>query len=281
MAKRKVTGDLSKTLRRIKNRRDDEEYQFNPQDQVEGIERRLDASGVDVEKAKDERPLHKKLLNLPKDQNILFDFFEIMNRPQSAMFGGLKALISEDESNVGKALLDGITGKEKTQFKNVLHEMGVEESEGTLGIDDVAGFAGDIFLDPLNYVVPGTSALVKFQKSGELEKAVKAAEEADKILKSLDKGQDYVDAVTGITKSYAEIEKAADIANKALEASKLKNTTLSTRDLTVKQLATQKIGSGFKGMLTAADGGAVKLFNWLDKANEAKALKEGTKFKSI
>lgn len=281
MAKRKVTGDLSKTLKRIKNRRDDEEYQFNPQDQVEGIERRLEASGVDVEKAKDERPLHKKLLNLPKDQNILFDFFEIMNRPQSAMFGGLKALISEDESNVGKALLDGITGKEKTQFKNVLHEMGVEESEGTLGVDDVAGFVGDIFLDPLNYTVPGTSALVKFQKSGELEKAVKAAEEADKILKSLDKGQDYVDAVTGVTKSYAEIEKAADIANKALEASKLKNTTLSTRDLTVKQLATQKIGSGFKGMLTAADGGAVKLFNWIDEANEAKALKEGTKFKSI
>ena len=43
-----------------------------------------------------------------------------------------------------------ISGNEYIQFKEILHNMGMTETEGKLGLDDVAGFAGDVFLDPMN-----------------------------------------------------------------------------------------------------------------------------------
>ena len=123
---------------------------YDPAAQTEGYKKRLEGSGIDVPKVTDKRNIVEKGLNLQEDQNLLFDLFEILERPQQAIFGGIKA--QQEGGSFGEGMKAGITGNDITRFKEILHEMGVENSEG-FGIDDVLGFAGDVLLDPADLAI--------------------------------------------------------------------------------------------------------------------------------
>ena len=52
---------------------------------------RLEAGGVDITSALDDRTALEKLLNLRQNQGALRDVFEVLGRPQQALFSGWKA----------------------------------------------------------------------------------------------------------------------------------------------------------------------------------------------
>ena len=78
-----------------------EPTKYDPAKQVEGYEKRLEGSGIDVEKATDNRNFIEKALNLTEDQNFLFDVFELMGRPQQAIFNGIKAVQESRSCEIG------------------------------------------------------------------------------------------------------------------------------------------------------------------------------------
>ena len=129
---------------------------YDPLKQVEGLKTRLDESGIDAEKATDNRSWLEKALNLTPDQNTFFDILEVLERPQRALFGAVNAMQTGED--VGKATLAGISGKEEVMFKDILQEAGMEDSGEAIGLDDILGFAGEIFLDPVDLaLIPVTA----------------------------------------------------------------------------------------------------------------------------
>jgi hypothetical protein len=156
---------------------------YDPKKQLEGYQKRLEASGIDPKEATDSRNWLEKALNLTPDQNVFFDIFEILERPQQALFGAWKA--SQEGKDVKEAIKSGITGNDVIRFKEILHNYGMEDSAKKFGVDDVVGFLGDIFVDPMELaLIPatgGTSAINKLTKSlGSAEDALKAAKVAGK-----------------------------------------------------------------------------------------------------
>ena len=61
------------------------------QKQIDNLSTRMEASGVNTSKAKDSRNAVEKFLGLPENQNVVFDIFELLNRPQQALFGAINA----------------------------------------------------------------------------------------------------------------------------------------------------------------------------------------------
>ena len=91
-----------KSLVRALEKEEKPERQYDPAKQVEGYKERIEGSGIDVEKATDTRNPLEKALNLKEDQNVLFDIFEVINRPQQALFGAINA--AQKDENILKAL---------------------------------------------------------------------------------------------------------------------------------------------------------------------------------
>jgi uncharacterized protein (UPF0297 family) len=131
-----------------------EQTKYDPAKQVEGYEKRLEGSGIDVEQATDKRNFVEKALNLKEDQNFFFDVFEVLGRPQQALFNGIKAL--QEGESFGKGFKEGLTGEDYTNFSQILNEAGLGE-EDSFGVDDVLGFVGDVFLDPIDLALMGAS----------------------------------------------------------------------------------------------------------------------------
>jgi hypothetical protein len=118
---------------------------FDPMKQVEGLTKRLEGSGIDVKKATDKRNIVEKALNLREEQNVLFDIFEVLGRPQQAIFNGIQAL--QEGKSFGEGFKTGLSGENFTTFASILNEAGLGE-EDSFGVDDVIGFLGDVVLDP-------------------------------------------------------------------------------------------------------------------------------------
>jgi hypothetical protein len=118
--------------------------------QAEGLKKRIEGSGIDVEKVTDTRNFVEKTFNLSEKQNFFFDVFEVLGRPQQALFNAIKSL--QEGESFGKGFKDGLTGKEYVKFAEILNEAGIGE-ENAFGLDDVLGFAGDIFLDPADLAI--------------------------------------------------------------------------------------------------------------------------------
>lgn len=119
--------------------------QYNPSQQAAGYTRRLkEGLGIDVEKELDDRNFIGRALNLQKDQNFLLDALEVVSRPRHALFGGLEAIASGDDPLL--AMQRGLSGEELNRFKDVLIAAGAESNVGT----NIAGFIGDVLLDPVN-----------------------------------------------------------------------------------------------------------------------------------
>ena len=147
-------------------------------DTVSNYKKRLQSIGVDPEEVTDDRNFIEKALNLEKDQNVLFDIFEVLGRPQNALFTGIKNL--QEGESFAKGLKEGITGEEKTTGKDLLTNAGMSDREGKLDLSDVLGFGLDVFADPLDFaVLPVKTA----STVGDLAKGAKAFDTASDVAK--------------------------------------------------------------------------------------------------
>lgn len=169
------------------------------QKSINNLKAQLTVGGVDPNEALDKRNFIEKKLNLTPNQNAIFDIFEILNRPQQALFGGIESVQKGEDFSEGAK--QGIKGNKKTQFKDILMNTGSfddttfneasKETDSKLGallksIDlvDVLGAAGDIFLDPMDIpLIPVSTA----------SKAAKAVDTATDIAKTADKAMDTAD----------------------------------------------------------------------------------------
>lgn len=164
------------------------------QNLINNYNARLASAGVDPSKATDTRNWLEKSLNLTPNQNTLFDVFEILNRPQQALFGGIENLQNGEDFLEGAK--QGITGNKDTSFKDILMNTGAfddttlketsKETDSKLGallksIDlvDVLGMVGDVMLDPVDVPFIPVSAASKGAKA--IDTATDAAKSVDAI----------------------------------------------------------------------------------------------------
>lgn len=184
------------------------------ENKVNNIKARLEAGGVDPEAAVDDRNAIEKFLNLDQNQGFFGDVFEILGRPQQALFGGWKA--AQEGGSFGEGALKGLTGDEETQFKEILTNYGMKDEKGKLDAADILGFAGDVFLDPADLVpLAGFGKAAKIlDDTGDIFKAYKATDSLSDLAfkgagkaikggakvadKGIEKGLKYLDETQGV-----------------------------------------------------------------------------------
>lgn len=219
------------------------------QNQVNNYKTRAEAAGV----KKDSRNAVEKFLNLPEDQNVLFDIFEILGRPQQALFRGIESM--QEGGDFLEGAKEGWTGEEKTNFGDILRNAGVDDTPLFTGplsgeersLADILGFAGDVFIDPMDApLIP-----------------VKAVSTAAKGAKAIDTATDTVKAIDKATDALKTVDKVADTAEKAY---KLK----SGNDLVF-----GAVGKAIKGTGKVADKGISKILGVSDAKTMERLAKAG------
>ena len=209
------------------------------QKQIDNLSTRMGAAGVDTSKAKDSRNAVEKFLGLPENQNFVFDIFELLNRPQQALFGAINA--AQKGEDAGAAAWSNFKGDTQTNFKDILTEAGMSDTKGQLDLADILGFAGDVLLDPMDLaLIPVTGgasvAAQAADTAGDVAKGAKALDTAADVAKGINAADNIVDAARGGIK----FKSAND-------------------------LLFEGIGKGAKGLAKAADTGIEKA---LTKADE-------------
>lgn len=264
---------LKKVVRKRKEAEKDtpKEREYDPAKQAEGYRTRLEASGIDVPEAEDKRNIIEKALNLKPDQNVLFDIFEIINRPQQALFGAINA--AQTEGDFFKGLAEGFTGNRDTSFGQILRDAGMDDTPliGEVGMDDILGFAGDVLLDPVDLALFGAPKTIKLggklvnyaDKLDEVADAARTAEEAFRASsKALDaaRAADNVKDIAKLTTEFESTKKTWESLASQYET--LKKMKPKKRNLL--QVATQFTGSNVKKMMSFADSRIQKVLKNID-----------------
>lgn len=179
--------------------------------QISNTSTRLAAVGEDATKIADTRNPLEKILNLTPDQSFIFDIFELINRPQQALFGAIEEGASG--GNVLEGAIGGLTGNKDTQFKEVLQSLtqsNLGDTKGKLDLIDVVGFAGDVFLDPAD--------LALMMVTGGTSLAGSVANNALDAGKAIESGKDLLrigEATTGTAKAVETVTGTASMFDKA------------------------------------------------------------------
>lgn len=229
--------------------------------QIKNYKTRLKAAGVDVEEATDKRNRFEKLTNLPEDQNWVFDAFELLGRPQQALFGAIDA--SQKGKDVGKGAWDAFSGKNRISGKDLIKNSNpdVTDRPGKIDFVDVGGFALDVLLDPLDLALIPVTGGANLAVSG----AANAVDTAADVAKVASKADDIAD----IAKVASKVDNVADVAK-------------TTRFISPNDAIFGAIGKGAKGTIKVADKGidaALKAIDTLGDggshlADSYKAMKE-------
>lgn len=194
------------------------------QNSINNLSARLSAGGVDPNEAIDKRNWLEQALNLKQDQNFIFDIFELLNRPQQALFGGIESLQQGGDFLEGAG--QGISGNKDTQFKDILMNTGYfDDEKGKLNLVDVLGFAGDVFLDPMDLPLIPVSAASKGAKALDTAGDIaKAADTASDVAKAVDTAGDIAKVTEFISPTQALgrgakglLKKGANIADTGIE----------------------------------------------------------------
>lgn len=123
------------------------------QKQVDNYKTRLSSIGQDTNK----QNKVEEFLGLPADQNILFDFLELLGRPQQALFGAIES--HQNGESALEGAWEGLKGDKTTSGKELLTNVGWEDSDfnlldtstySDLKGSDIAGAALDIYADPMD-----------------------------------------------------------------------------------------------------------------------------------
>lgn len=207
-------------------------------DQYANYQKRLAGSGIDSSKADSRNPL-EKLLNLTPDQNFISDIFEIINRPQQALFGGISE--AQQGGDFFEGAKEGLTGERYTPGGELLRNIGFEDSEG-LGLDDTLGLALDFIADPVNLISVGTAGTVS-KIAGKNAKAVSKIDDLAKAGKLFDKTGATLDTINladnlrsglGYVKDYSGKLKPFTPSPKVLDVLETGKDTASIFDLATK-----------------------------------------------
>ena len=258
----------------VKRRSRDEEDKQDLEQTVSNYQTRLSASGVDT----DTRNPLEKLLNLPEDQNFLFDIAEVLGRPQQALFGAIDA--AQKGKDAGEAAWKGLTGEKKTSGGQLLRNAGIgDDSKGsakitdpsTWGVDDVLGLALDIFADPVDLalipVTGGTSAIAKagVKSADTATDTIKAIKQPLKLAKTAEEVSDIADAA----KTVNYVSKVGEVDDLARAVTGLTNIGLDNSYITRESLL-NLLGRGVKQGTKATAKGLDKAITWgLGKVDNA------------
>ena len=180
---------------------------YDPAKQVAGYKTRLEGAGI--EKATEPRGEIEKALNLPANQGWVFDVFEIINRPQQAIFGGISSI--QQGQSFAEGFREGISGEKFTTGKDLLlgagldwNDVKLEETDGkwwkAINAIDIVGFALDVFADPIDVALFPVSAF-----TGTAKKAVDVG----------------LDTFRAIARTADTLDATADIVRTADQASTL------------------------------------------------------------
>lgn len=183
----------------------------NMSNSINNYQNRIAAVGVNPEEVTDTRNPIEKLLNLPEDQNVLFDIFDIIGRPQQALFRGIES--AQEGGSFLEGMKEGITGEETTNFGDILRNAGMDDkklftnpiSGDDTSLSDILGLVGDIVLDPVDLalvaatpVTAGASDAALAAKEG--AKAAKIADDVSDITKAAKIADDATDATKYVYK---------------------------------------------------------------------------------
>lgn len=237
--------------------------------QLNNYKTRAEAAGVE----KDTRNPVEKFLGLPEDQNVLFDVFEILGRPQQALFGGIQA--AQEGEDVLEGAKQGITGEQDYYFGDILRNAGVDDKplftnpingEDT-SLADIVGLAGDIVADPVDLAlwatVPATGGATApvavantLDNVGDVAKAAKIADKASDVSK------------------VAKIADTTTDIGKATQKSKIVFAPFQKGSKSTLELGMGALGKGVKKAFGVGDKLVEKGLSKVDEKSFKKAIKE-------
>lgn len=187
-----------------------------PKQQSDRISAQLLVNGIENPLNKDTRNPIEKALNLTPDQNFIFDAFEILGRPQQALFGAIDEGMRTGDWLGGA--VKGLTGEKDTSGGQILRGFGIGDDKNgkadlsdpsTWGADDVLGFILDTVADPLD--------LALIPVTGGASLLAKGASTAGDVAKAVDTVSDVAKAVDNV----ADVAKAGNKATKFISPSDL------------------------------------------------------------
>lgn len=241
---------------------------------IGNYEKRLSSVGIDTKEATDKRNWFEKLTNLPEDQNALFDAFELIGRPQQALFGAIEA--AQNGDSILEGAKQGITGEGYTYGGDILRNFGVNDDKifnmpftgQDISLADMLGFGADLFADPIDLalwasvpVTGGATAPVAAAKT--LDNAADVGRVTNKTLKALDTASDVAKTVDTVADAAKTAEKTRIALRPFQKGSK------STLELLMGGAA-----KGTKKLAKVADVGISAGLNKFDYNNIAKLAED-------
>lgn len=270
------------------------------QGQVDNYKTRLEAAGQDTDK----RNWLEKALNLPEGQNALFDIFEIIGRPQQALFGAIDA--AQTGEDVWEDFKRGLGGAKTTSGGQLLRNAGMggsgefnlfdPSSYGEASLSDVLGFGLDLFADPIDLAlwasVPatgGATAPVAIGKTAaDTAKVADTVSDVAKIAKAADTATDVaktakaVDTATDVAKAAKVVDNATDVAKaakvvdtatdagKTAQKTKIVFKPFAKESKSTLELALGELGKGVKKGAKVSDNVIEKVLGNIDTKNAKK-----------
>lgn len=242
----------------------------NVQKRIKNYKTRLKNIGKDTD-ITDKRNWLEKTLNLKQDQNVLFDVFELLGRPQQALFGAIDA--GQKGKNVLKGAKKGISGEKEYTGGQLLRNAGMsgngkfnlfdKKSYKNASASDFLGFAADILLDPVDLALIGVTAATGGAAApatvptiaGTAAKGAEVASKGAKVVKTANTISDAskaIKAANAVKKAgnVYDVVRTADKASDTIRAVRKADNAIKAIDTATDVAQTAKKANAFQRILT-------------------------------